>query len=98
VVKVKFTPVILVPAKPVRGWGREGFGARRAGRGGGRTCRHGFAWHRVDHGGGRTNKGQWDHDNAADLGCREMLKEVKTLDLSCIISLFRMMRLLWWNR
>jgi hypothetical protein len=42
VVKIKLTPIVMVPPRPVHGWGRESFGAGRAGRGGGRVGRRGF--------------------------------------------------------
>jgi hypothetical protein len=42
VVKIKLTPIVMVPPRPVHGWGRESFGAGRAGRGGGRVGHRGF--------------------------------------------------------
>jgi hypothetical protein len=51
-------------------WGREGFGAGRAGRGGGRVDRHGYAWHQEDCVGGRSNVGHEIPINGADPGGR----------------------------
>jgi hypothetical protein len=58
VVKSRVAPVVMVPPRPARGWERDGFGAGRGGRGGGRVGHRGFAWYRVDWGRGQSNLGQ----------------------------------------
>jgi hypothetical protein len=42
-VRSKPTPVVMVPPRHPRGWGREGFGGGRMGRGAGRTGQQGLS-------------------------------------------------------
>jgi hypothetical protein len=37
-------PIIMIPPRTGRGWGREGFGTRRLGRGDDRGGHQGYAW------------------------------------------------------
>jgi hypothetical protein len=46
VLKIRLAPTAMVPPRPGRGWGREGFSVDKGGRGGGRSGRPGYAWHR----------------------------------------------------
>jgi hypothetical protein len=52
--------VVMVPPRPSRGWGRDGFGAKRGGRGAGHFGRRGLAWHRIDHTGGHEDQERGD--------------------------------------
>jgi hypothetical protein len=40
--------VVMVPPRCPRGWGRQGFGTRRSGRGAGRTGRQSMSWYRKE--------------------------------------------------
>jgi hypothetical protein len=66
VVRSWVAPVVMVPPRPTRGWGRDGFRAGRGGHGVGRFGRRRMVWYKTDRAGGR---GQGELDlHQADQG------------------------------